>query len=72
MSAIDFLHVTPQDDYEAASIGDASRKPERRSVRGLREVLRAALLTVAAVGIMAALIALRLLAFPPASLHLYG
>ncbi|HVM77395.1 MAG TPA: hypothetical protein VMU06_00150 [Stellaceae bacterium] len=72
MSAIDFLHVTPQDDYEAVSVGDAPRKSESRLVRGLRETLRAAVLTVAAVGIMAALIALRLLAFPPASLHLYG
>ena len=72
MSAIDFLHVAPQDRYEAVSVGDAPRRSERRFVRGLREVLRAAVVTVAAVGIMAALIALRLLAFPPASLQLHG
>ena len=72
MSAINYLHVTPRERYEAASVGDIPHSAERRAVRRLREVLRAAALAVAATGVMAALIALRLLAFPPASLHLHG
>ncbi|HMK69156.1 MAG TPA: hypothetical protein VK433_11440 [Stellaceae bacterium] len=68
MSAIDFIHVTPQDRYEAASVGDAPRKAATPLVRALRGVAWA----ISAFAVVAGLVAIRILVFAPTSLHLNG
>ncbi len=67
MSAIDYLHTTPEDRYEAAS-GAGESGSESRLRRSLREAL--GILVLSAVG--AGLIALRIWAYMPASFHLHG
>ena len=67
MSAIDYLHTTPEDRYEAASVANAP-VGDSRIRRGVREVL--SILAIAAVGV--GLVALRIWVYMPASFHLHG
>jgi hypothetical protein len=67
MSAIDYLHTTPEDRYAAAAVA-RDHAGESRLRRGLREAR--GLLAIFAVGI--GLIALRIWVYMPASFHLHG
>jgi hypothetical protein len=67
MSAIDYLHTTPEDRYEAVSVANDS-VGETRLRRYLREAL--GILAIFAVGV--GLVALRIWVYMPASFHLHG
>jgi len=67
MSAIDYLHSTPEDRYAAASVANDSVRESR-----LRRFWRDALGLVAILAVAVALIALRAWIYLPASVHLHG
>ena len=72
MSAIDFLHTVPEDQYELVSTGEPPRTAKRRFASGLRETLRALAIALFATGIMAGVMAVRFLGFLPATFHFHG
>jgi len=68
MSAIDFPRITPQRRCEAVSVGDAPRKAAAPLVRALY----GAAWVISAFAVTAGIVAIRILAFAPTSLHLHG
>ncbi|HTZ80129.1 MAG TPA: hypothetical protein VMC10_19625 [Stellaceae bacterium] len=68
MSAIDYLHSTPEDRYAAASVANDVPAPESRLRRYLRDTPALLALLAAAIG----LLALRVWVYLPANIHLHG
>lgn len=68
MSAIDYLHTTPEDRYEAISVANDLAGGKSR----LRQFVRDALGIVAILAVAAGLVALRIWIYMPATFHLGG